>query len=536
MKISQRLALMIAVAVLGSLLLAGNSFLQMQRLNSELASLGRDVLPTTQILGVAGKGLVETRNSLLAHVMASDPVKKAEIEADYRANLAKLEQNLAHYETLASGEQEKNYLARLKSGLELLQSKYQAVLTASRDGQTEQAMQLARDARDHFKATQQVVDEHIRFNQQQADAALQQAEQVSSSASLTSIIITAANIVVLALLGLWSYRRIVGSVKRGQHSIQQLTDSLDFTTRCEVNGKDEIADMLSAFNRLIEKLHGSLRTMVAASRDVTQSATELAGSARQVAAGSNTQSESASTMAAALEQITVSINHVADRSHEANDLAKDTGSRAQSGEVVIRDTSQSIESIAGAVEHAAEEMTQLSTRTREIAVVVSVIRDVADQTNLLALNAAIEAARAGETGRGFAVVADEVRKLAERTAHSTQEIADIIEAIQRVSSSASERMQGVVSNVATGVGDADKARGAIRSIVEVADQNRQLAGEISHAIREQGTAANSIALQVENVAQMAEENSAAAALVTDLASRLHQLSEAMQQEIASYRV
>jgi methyl-accepting chemotaxis protein len=139
------------------------------------------------------------------------------------------------------------------------------------------------------------------------------------------------------------------------------------------------------------------------------------------------------------------IDQVVHLVHEMNDVASQVAQDSQriAGEAVhhaksaqetdknMAATTQSIKELVIAVQHTAEQMTELDEATGRIESIVTMIDDIAGQTNLLALNASIEAARAGEAGRGFAVVAQEVRRLSESTQSSAKEIQQVVGSLRQ---------------------------------------------------------------------------------------------------------
>jgi methyl-accepting chemotaxis protein len=134
------------------------------------------------------------------------------------------------------------------------------------------------------------------------------------------------------------------------------------------------------------------------------------------------------------------------------------------------------------------------------------------------------------------VVADEVRKLAERTASSTQEISNMIGAIQQGTSGAVSSMQSGVARVAEGVALSRRAGESIDRIKDGANRVRSGVSEISNSLREQSAASNDIAKKIEHIAEMSEQNTAAVQGTSSTASELERLAMELQSEVKRFRV
>jgi methyl-accepting chemotaxis protein len=249
-----------------------------------------------------------------------------------------------------------------------------------------------------------------------------------------------------------------------------------------------------------------------------------------VAEASARQSDASSAIAAAIEEMTVSINQISDNANETRQRSSHAAELANQGEIKAVSAADEIKLAATTVAQASERIAHLVESANQIGSIANVIKEIASQTNLLALNAAIEAARAGEQGRGFAVVADEVRGLAERTALATVQIEQMIKDIQTDTSCAVDVMSQVSTRVQSGVGLVEEATTSLEEIRRGAGVTLEHISDVADATREQSTASDAIAAQVEQIAQMVDDTShsvreAAGALnqLENLSSQLHEL-------------
>jgi len=351
-------------------------------------------------------------------------------------------------------------------------------------------------------------------------------------AVISGILVAAALVVGFAATLISS----IGAALKEAIAVSQRIAAGDLASNIPTGRKDEIGQLLDSFGKMRTELRSMISRISEGATAISGAATQLSAASEQVAAGSQEQSDAAASMSAAVEQMTVSIGHVASSAEEAHAIAKEAGGLAQDGGRVVLSAATEMSVIADSVSHSASIVETLGENSHQISTVVGVIKEIADQTNLLALNAAIEAARAGEHGRGFAVVADEVRKLAERTTQSTQEISAMIVLIQSDTGRAVEGMREGNTRAAESLTMARKAGDSISGITDGTNRVVLAISDMSDAMQEQRAASDQIAQNVEKIAHMAEENSAAIGEVAGSARRMENLANDLRTSVQRFRV
>jgi methyl-accepting chemotaxis protein len=299
-----------------------------------------------------------------------------------------------------------------------------------------------------------------------------------------------------------------------------------------LGGKTLGNQVMTGVMKSVQSMRRGLQDMIGnigeASEQIECATLQLAASSEQVLTSANVQSDTASAMAATVEQLAVSINHIAENAQQTYDMAKKAGDMTDAGIQVMARATAEMHKIAELVAESSQDVETLAAQSRNISAIVDVIRGIAEQTNLLALNAAIEAARAGEQGRGFAVVADEVRSLAGRTAQSTTEIIALVDAIHSGMHKAKNSMAAGCERVSIGTQLVDQAGSSMTGIRLALNESLQAVSVISLSLQEQRAASEQVAMSVERVAQIVEENSAAQGGIVQAIQSLQAMSGRLQ--------
>lgn len=257
-----------------------------------------------------------------------------------------------------------------------------------------------------------------------------------------ALLILAGVILVAVLLTYW----VQHITKQSLDAITKRSEAYenyDYTQLIEVETRDELGKIATAFNHTITNLKVLIAQLVTFNQQIEKNSGTLTQLTDGLSDSAAQTEESSTHMAHVISETDQATRSMADKIQEVRDAVESIAERATEGAMTTKTVAERANDIQEdalkastnantlyeRVKTQLEEAIDDSKRVNNIIGLADNIIDITEQTNLLALNASIEAARAGEAGRGFSVVADEISKLAAQSSETADSIQSIVKVI-----------------------------------------------------------------------------------------------------------
>jgi methyl-accepting chemotaxis protein len=343
-------------------------------------------------------------------------------------------------------------------------------------------------------------------------------------------------IILAAVAGLYLYMKyLLKPLGTVVSELKAVADG-DLTVNIEVTSKDEIGQLQAAVRQTTSNLREVLQLINSMTTKLAEAATSMLSTSETSQQGIQNQQKGTEQVVTAMHEMTATVQEIARNAAQAATEAGNANQEASKGQLVVDETTSSINSLAGEVDNASDVIGKVRQDSDNIGSILDVIRGIAEQTNLLALNAAIEAARAGEQGRGFAVVADEVRTLASRTQESTEEIQAMIEQLQSGIQDAVTVMVNSREHAGQTVEQAREAGKSLSDITAAVTVISDMNTQIASAAEEQSSVTEEINRNIVEINSAVELSAEGASQILDSSEYLNELSDELTATLGRFRL
>lgn len=346
---------------------------------------------------------------------------------------------------------------------------------------------------------------------------------------ISALIIIAISIWVLsyAFKPLLRLQLVVSSLSQG---------SGDLTQKLEIKSQDEIGKISGSINQFIEQLRILFVDILNSSQSIDRAVAQMMEKSKthnNMLMAHVTETE---LVISAIEEMRIAAGSIANSTSTAANLTEKTNNIANISKQAVNDAEISVVKLESDITRMSETISDMSTETKAIGVVLQIIGDIAEQTNLLALNAAIEAARAGEQGRGFAVVADEVRALAARTQQSTSQINSMLGKLQQASENAVCQMDSTRLSCQSTADNTHKVMESLNTVTSSVSEINDLNTLMATSAEEQSQVTEEVSKNLEVIQTLIEQLNRDAVESDTLSQRLGSTSTDLATVTGKFKI
>ncbi len=361
-----------------------------------------------------------------------------------------------------------------------------------------------------------------------------QLEQEKKRVTFNLLIVVVVVFVSLIAFSIGFNRSIQRRLRSLTEVISRIASEKDLTLRSCIVGNDEIADVGRDLNLMLDDYQALIAEVQSLVHILNEAADDMHDRSLKVESSLNTQADEASMAAESVKDMEMRILDISSNTELAAANAEQSLHRANKGNQTVTNTNLAIMSLSEGLDQANLDVQSLVSLFQQIGSVVDVIKNISEQINLLALNAAIEAARAGDQGRGFAVVADEVRSLASRTNLSTDEIANMIEALQL-------QIDQVVACIIRCKSEGEESVDFVKEASEELDnimldmqKIMDMSTYIATSIEQQSSVVKEVSMNVQFIQEITKNNTQTTGENSAIARQIFEQSKHLSSAIAEY--
>jgi methyl-accepting chemotaxis protein len=536
MNLAPRFATFFSLIVLVVFALGIVALLQMGKLRDSEQDVETNWMASIREASKMQTGILRLRlESIRITVITDEQQRQTRIAAlgGYRSTL---QNAVSHYEPLITGPTERELYLAVSNDVQQYFRLLDELEPMLRSGDNAAAVTLINTRISPMtNALQDKMDNLSNFNEEGAKRAGLDATATYSNGVTLVIGLLVLTVVLTVVLAAMLTRSITSPLSDALAVAERIAGS-DLSREVSISGGDEAGRLLAALAKMQDNLRETIARIADSSTQLASASEEMTAVTEDASRGLVRQNDEVNQAATAVTEMSAAVDEVARNAEAAAQSSRESMEFTRSGIENVAQTLKAIEGLANNVATTGEQVKALSGRAQDISKVVEVIRAIAEQTNLLALNAAIEAARAGEQGRGFAVVADEVRALAHRTQQSTQEIEQMISAIQTDSTHAVSAMSVSAQMASSSISVAQNADLSLKQIAETIAHINERNLLIATASEEQAQVAREADQNLTSIRELSIQSSAGASQTASACSEMANLAIELNHLVARFKV